>query len=145
MYPEVYYDSFLSIAYSVNYDQIWTYFKVIIYKNIIKIVLIYMFEKHIFIMTDIRCTIIPEPHRDRKAVFRQSTLKTPYIDGDDYEDVQSIKMSYFCGNCDFILAKNIHSDQIAQLLSTNSKGLDIVLQCPECKKFNELNSDMHHS
>jgi hypothetical protein len=124
---------------------IWTYFKVIIYKNLIKIVLIYMFEKHIFIMTDIRCTIIPEPHRDRKAVFRQSTLKTPYIDGDDYEDVQSIKMSYLCGNCDFILAKNIHSDQIAQLLSTNSKGLDIVLQCPECKKFNELNSDMNPS
>ena len=62
-------------------------------------------------MTDIRCTIIPEPHRDRKVVFRQSTLKTPYIDGDDYEDVQSIKiMSYLCGNCDFILAKNIHSE-----------------------------------
>ena len=61
MYPEVYYDSLLSIAYCVNYDQIWTYFKVIIYKNIIKIVLIYMFEKHIFIMTDIRCMIIPEP------------------------------------------------------------------------------------
>ena len=108
-------------------------------------VLTYMFEKHIFIMTDIRCNIIPEPHRDRKAVFRQSTLKSPYIDGDDYEDVQSIKISYICGNCDFILAKNIHSDQIVQLLSTNSKGLDIVLQCPECKEFNELNSETHPS
>ena len=105
----------------------------------------YMFENHIFIMTDIKCKIIPEPHHDRKAVFRQSSLKTPYINGDDYEEVESTKMSYLCGNCDFILAKNIHSDQIAQLLSTNSKGLDIVLQCPGCKEFNELNSDIHPS
>ncbi|TVP40148.1 hypothetical protein NARC_90054 [Candidatus Nitrosocosmicus arcticus] len=118
---------------------------VIICACIIKIVLIYMFEKHIVIMTGIKCKIISEPHQDRKAVFRQSSIKTPYIDGDDYENVQSIKMSYLCGNCDFILAKNIHSDQIAQLLSTNSKGLDIVLQCPECKEFNELNSDVHPS
>jgi hypothetical protein len=104
-----------------------------------------MFEKLIFIMTEIKCKIIPEPHHDRKAVFRQSSLKTPYINGDDYEEVGSPKISYLCGNCDFILAKNIHSDQIAQLLSINSKGLDIVLQCPGCNRFNELNSDMHSS
>jgi hypothetical protein len=104
-----------------------------------------MFENHIFIMTEIKCKIIPEPHHDRKAVFRQSSLKTPYINGDDYEEVESLKVSYLCGNCNFILAKNIHSDQIAQLLSINSKGLDIVLQCPGCNEFNELNSDMHSS
>jgi len=104
-----------------------------------------MFEKLIFIMTEIKCKIIPEPHHDRKAVFRQSSLKTPYINGDDYEEVESPKISYLCGNCNFILAKNIHSDQIAQLLSINSKGLDIVLQCPGCNEFNELNSDMHSS
>lgn len=98
-----------------------------------------MFEKLIFIMTEIKCKIIPEPHHDRKAVFRQSSLKTPYINGDDYEEVESPKISYLCGNCNFILAKNI------QLLSINSKGLDIVLQCPGCNEFNELNSDMHSS
>jgi hypothetical protein len=134
----------LLIVYYVKYDQVPIPLNGLLQKTV-NIVLIYMFEKHMFIMTDIRCKIIPEPHRDRKAVFRQSTLKTPYIDGDDYEDVQSIKVSYICGNCNFILAKNIHSDQIVQLLSTNSKGLDIVLQCPECKKFNELNSDSHSS
>lgn len=90
-------------------------------------------------MTEIKCKIIPEPHHDRKAVFRQSSLKTPYINGDDYEEVESPKISYLCGNCNFILAKNI------QLLSINSKGLDIVLQCPGCNEFNELNSDMHSS
>ena len=98
-----------------------------------------------FIMTDIKCKIIPEPQNDRKAVFRQSFLKTPYINGDDYEEVESPKISYLCGNCNFILAKNIHSDQIAQLLSINSKDLDIVLQCPGCNEFNELNSDTHSS
>ena len=96
-------------------------------------------------MTDIKCKIIPEPHHDRKAVFIQPSLKTPYINGDDYEGFESTKMSYLCGNCDFILAKNIHSDQIPQLLSINSKGLDIVLQCPGCNEFNELNSDMQSS
>ena len=94
-------------------------------ETVIQLVLIYMFEKPIHIMTDVKCKIIPEPHHDRKAVFRQSSLKTPYINGDDYEEVESTKMSYLCGNCNFILAKNIHSDQIAQLLSINSKGLDI--------------------
>ena len=96
-------------------------------------------------MADIKCKIIPEPHHDRKAVFRQSSLKTPYINGDDYEEVESKKMSYLCGNCNFVLAKNIHLAQITQLLSINNKGLDIVLQCPGCNEFNELNSDMHSS
>ena len=88
-------------------------------------------------MSDIRCKIISEPY-DHKAVFRQTSVKSPYFDGDDYEDVPSSKISYLCGNCSFILAKNIHSDQISQLLKNNQKGLSIVLQCPQCEKFNEL-------
>ena len=90
-------------------------------------------------MTDIRCKIIAEPH-DHKAVFRQTSVKSPYFDGDDYEDVPSSKVSYLCGECDFILAKNIHSDQIVQLLKADQIGLSIVLQCPRCEKFNELSS-----
>jgi hypothetical protein len=90
-------------------------------------------------MTDIRCKIIPEPH-DHKAVFRQTSVKSPYFNGDDYEDVPLSKNSYLCGECDFILAKNIHSDQIAQLLRADQKGLSIVLQCPQCEKYNEISS-----
>jgi phage FluMu protein Com len=92
-------------------------------------------------MSDIRCKIISEPH-DHKAVFRQTSVKSPYFNGDDYEDLPSSKFSYLCGSCGFILAKNIHSDQISQLLKTDQKGLSIVLQCPQCERFNELNIDL---
>ena len=88
-------------------------------------------------MSDIRCKIISEPH-DHKAVFRQTSVKSPYFDGDDYENIPSSKLSYLCGNCSFILAKNIHSDHISQLLKNNQEALSIVLQCPQCEKFNEL-------
>ncbi len=91
-------------------------------------------------MTDIKCKIIPEP-QDHKFVFRQTSVKSPYFDGDDYAEVPSSKISYLCGNCDFTLAKNIHSDQIVQLLSTDQPGLNIVLQCPQCEKFNELRTN----
>lgn len=91
------------------------------------------------IMTDIRCKIIAEPH-NHKTVFRQTSVKSPYFNGDDDEDVPSSKDSYLCGECDFILAKNIHSDQIIQLLKADQKGLSIVLQCPQCEKFNEISS-----
>lgn len=88
-------------------------------------------------MTDIRCKIIPEPH-NHKAVFRQTSVKSPYFNGDDYEDIASSKISYLCGNCGFVLVKNIHSDQIVQLLNISHKDLNIVFQCPQCEKFNEL-------
>lgn len=91
-------------------------------------------------MTEIRCKIIPEPH-DHKAVFRQTSVKSPYFNGDDYEDVPSSKISYLCGNCGFVLVKNIHLDQIVQLLNTSHKDLNIVFQCPQCEKFNELGTN----
>lgn len=94
-------------------------------------------------MTDIKCKVIPEPLHDHKTVFRQSSTESPYLNGDDYDDGNDVKkMSYLCGNCDFVLAKNIHIDQITQLLTPNNKGIEIVLQCPKCGRYNELSSDM---
>ena len=92
-------------------------------------------------MTETRCRVIPEPHHKRKAVFRQTSAKTPYFNGDDYEDLPTSKISYLCGNCDFVLAKNIHSDQIFHLLNTDPMENGIILQCPQCQKFNELSTN----
>lgn len=93
-------------------------------------------------MTEMRCRVVPEPHHEYKAVFRQTFVKSPYFDGDDYENVVSTKTSYLCGNCEFVLAKNIHSDQILQLLNTTQIENGIVLQCLQCQKFNELGTKM---
>lgn len=93
-------------------------------------------------MDNYKCKLVPEPHQDHKAVFRQKSTELPYFDGDDYEGEYEQKVKYICGKCDFILAKNIHVDQIKQLLHTDNKDEGVILQCPKCQSFNELSTDL---
>lgn len=92
-------------------------------------------------MTKILCRVVPEPHHEHTAVFRQTSVALPYFDGDNYEVLTSTT-SYLCGNCEFVLAKNIQFDQIYQLLNNDQLESGIVLQCPRCQKFNQLDTKM---
>ena len=83
-------------------------------------------------MTDIKCVITSEPQESTRIVLKQSSSRGPYFMGDG--DVRIL-----CGNCDFILAKNVSEEQIRHQILTPG-GLGLVLQCPRCKEFNELYS-----
>jgi len=81
-------------------------------------------------MADIKCTITSEPEEGTRVVLKQATGRGPYFMGDG--DVR-----FHCGNCDFILAKNVSKEQIKHQFYTLER-LGMVLQCPSCKEFNEL-------
>lgn len=81
-------------------------------------------------MADIKCVITSEPKEGTRVVLRQTMGRGPYFMGDG--DVR-----FHCGNCDFILAKNVSEEQIKHQFYTID-GLGMVLQCPSCKGFNEL-------
>jgi len=69
-------------------------------------------------MTDYVLEVIPKPKEGTATIFEQKN-KEPFVSG-DAED------NYLCGNCLFILGKNVLRKQL--------KG--IVLICPKCGKFN---------
>jgi phage FluMu protein Com len=81
-------------------------------------------------MVDIKCRIIEKPTR---PVINQTTTKVAYFNGNGPD-------SYLCGNCNFILAKNVTLDQI-QMKFRTPDGLGLVVTCPECKSYNELGPD----
>jgi hypothetical protein len=81
-------------------------------------------------MADIKCTITSEPREGTRVVLRQTRGRGAYFMGDG--DVR-----FYCGNCDFILAKNVSEEQIKHQFHTLD-GLGIILQCPRCKEFNEM-------
>jgi hypothetical protein len=56
-------------------------------------------------MADIKCVITSEPKEGTRVVLRQTMGRGPYFMGDG--DVR-----FHCGNCDFILAKNVSEEQI---------------------------------
>ncbi len=72
-------------------------------------------------MVDIKCTVLPKPHPSSAVLDSRATI-VPYFNGTGPD-------SYFCGNCNFLVAKNITKGQIQNLVVT----------CPQCKSFNELN------
>lgn len=81
-------------------------------------------------MADMKCMITPEPQEGTRVVLKQTSGKGTYFMGDG-------EVSFLCGNCNFILAKNVSEEQIQHQFHTPD-GLGFVLQCPYCKKFNEL-------
>ena len=81
-------------------------------------------------VTEIKCMITSEPKDGTRVVLKQTLGKGTYFLGDG--DVH-----FLCGNCNFILAKNVSEEQIQHQFRTPD-GLGLVLQCPFCKKFNEL-------
>jgi hypothetical protein len=83
-------------------------------------------------MTEIKCTIISEPEEGTRVVLKQTLGNGAYFMGDG--DVR-----YLCGNCNFMLAKNVSKEQIQHQFHTPN-GLGLVLQCPRCMEFNELSS-----
>ena len=86
-------------------------------------------------MNLIKCHVIPEPEKEiTRVVIRQTTTKVSYFNGNG-------KNSYVCGKCGFALAKGVEIDQIQKQIGTSDKK-GLVLQCPECKSYNELGADI---
>jgi len=85
-------------------------------------------------MVDRRCMITSEPEEGSRVVFKQTSTKGPYFMGDG-------DISFLCGNCDFVLARNVTEEQIQHQFHTPD-GLGLVLQCPECNGFNEFGPDI---
>jgi phage FluMu protein Com len=73
--------------------------------------------------------VIPEPASKSRVVLRKPN-KGPYFNSNQND-------SYICGKCDFILARNVSKDYLQTLIHTEG-GEGLVLQCPDCKSFNEL-------
>ena len=81
-------------------------------------------------MVDIKCMITSQPQEGTRVVLKQTSGKGTYFMGDG-------DVCFLCGNCNFILAKNVSEEQIQHQFHTPD-GLGLVLQCPYCEKFNEL-------
>ena len=79
-------------------------------------------------VTEIKCMRTSEPKDGTRVVLKQTLGKGTYFMGDG-----------LCGNCNFILAKNVSEEQIQHQFHTPDE-LGLVLQCPRCKEFNELYS-----
>ena len=87
-------------------------------------------------MAEITCRVIPEPNLNegRVVLNQEPPKKSPYFD-DNGPD------SYHCGNCNFVLAKNVDKDWIQSKIHT-AGGLGLVLVCPECYSHNEVGPDI---
>jgi hypothetical protein len=87
-------------------------------------------------MAEITCRVIPEPNLSEGGVAlkQEPTKKSPYFD-DNGPD------SHHCGNCNFVLAKNVGKDWIQSKIHTEG-GLGLVLVCPECNSYNEIGADI---
>ena len=85
-------------------------------------------------MHGIKCRVIPKPVEGTRPVLTQSSTKVAYFNGGGFD-------SYLCGNCNFMLAKNVTIDEIQGKFRTQN-GLGLVLQCPQCKSYNELGPDV---
>lgn len=84
-------------------------------------------------MVVIKCNVIPEPAENSRVVMTKPN-KEPYFNSNHAD-------SYICGKCDFILARNVNQDYLQTLIHTEG-GEGLVLQCPNCKSYNELGVDI---
>jgi hypothetical protein len=62
-------------------------------------------------MVDIKCVVIPEPVEGTRAIFIQSTTNVAYFSGKGPD-------SYMCGNCNFVLVRNVSMDQLQKKIHT---------------------------
>lgn len=63
-------------------------------------------------MVDTKCRVIPEPAEGTRVVFKQTATKVPYFRDSGGSD------RYLCGNCSFVLAREVTMDQIQQRIRT---------------------------
>jgi hypothetical protein len=80
-------------------------------------------------MAEITCRVIPEPNliEGRVVLKQEPTKKSPYFD-------DNCPGSHHCGNCNFVLAKNVGKDWIQCKIHTEGE-LGLVLVCPECNRI----------
>jgi hypothetical protein len=81
--------------------------------------------------------VIPEPEKDTRVVFRQTTTKQPYFHRGSSE-------FFVCGKCRFALVLGFSFQELDQEIRKRFRTGDqgIVVQCPDCKAFNELGTDV---
>jgi len=69
-----------------------------------------------------KLNVIPKPLPNTRTVLEPAKdFEGPFFTGD--EDI-----NYVCGNCGYLLAKEIREGQIR----------DIVVRCPKCGQYNEF-------
>ncbi|MDQ6863781.1 MAG: hypothetical protein M3044_08140 [Thermoproteota archaeon] len=69
-------------------------------------------------MVDIKCMITSQPQEGTRVVFKQTSGKGTNFMGDG-------DVCFLCGNCNFILAKNVSEEQIQHQFHTPD-GLGLV-------------------
>jgi rubrerythrin len=80
-------------------------------------------------MVDIKCRTIPKPQDGSRPIYRKNnndkgtSEKESLIQGSFGKE-----LDYICGNCGYILAKNVSQGEIS---------VDIVFECPNCQAYNE--------
>jgi len=82
--------------------------------------------------------VIPEPAENTRVVFRQTTTKQPYFHRGSPE-------FFVCGNCRFALVLGLSFEEVDREIRSRFRtysGEGIVIQCPDCKAFNELGADV---
>ena len=88
-------------------------------------------------MVEHKLHVIPEPEENTRVVFRQTTTKQPYFHRGNPE-------FFVCGKCRFVLVLGLSFQEVDQEIRKKflTDGQGIVLQCPDCKTFNELGVDV---
>jgi len=81
--------------------------------------------------------VIPEPEENTRVVLKQTTTKQPYFHRGSPE-------FFVCGNCRFPLILGLSFQEFDQEIRKKFRtgGEGIVIQCPDCKGFNELGADV---
>jgi len=77
-------------------------------------------------LEEIRCKVIPKPERNTKTIIGggENYGKRPIFVGHD-----TGSRRYSCGNCNLVLIDNV---------GENVRLVNIVLECPDCRSYNEL-------
>ncbi len=72
-------------------------------------------------MTVLKLNLVDKPDEKKSSIFRQPPdTQIPYFVGDG-------NVNYECGSCGFVLAKNVHENQVK----------NVIFECPKCKQYNE--------